>query len=397
MPQPSPYTPGTLAREVPGRESQLAEFAERLSYCLDLQQLVGRIRVDIAPRGYGKTSLLRQVQRMAAAGGAMTLWVNAGGEEGLVQAIKVEIARATTTWAASRRRRITTLLGRLDAKLTLGLPGIAQVEGSLQHKADARTATTATHELEDLILGMVTSGRDEGNRGLTLLIDEVQAADAAGLRALAHVWQDMQAEQLELPAAVFCAGLPDTPAVVSTAITFAERFDYRPLDPLTPQATHVALAQPAARLGVTWQPAALRAAADAAAGYPHLVQLYGEHTWRAAGNPDPGRVLTADEVRNAGAQVWQGMQSLFNARWSKTTPAERVFLKAMAGLGDAPVARRAIADAIGATTTHISVVRERLLQRGLIQSAGYGQLTFTVPGFGHYIREITGDKSEPDS
>ena len=55
MAQPSPYTPGEVAREVPGRTMQLAEIDERLTYLIDLQRLVGRIRVDIGPRGLGKT------------------------------------------------------------------------------------------------------------------------------------------------------------------------------------------------------------------------------------------------------------------------------------------------------------------------------------------------------
>ena len=58
--QPSPYTPGEIARAVPGRAHQLAELDERLSVLVDLRRLVGRIRVDHAARGFGKTSLLRE-------------------------------------------------------------------------------------------------------------------------------------------------------------------------------------------------------------------------------------------------------------------------------------------------------------------------------------------------
>lgn len=65
--QPSPYTPGEIARTVPGRAQQIAEVDERLSTLIDLGRLVGRIRVDHAARGFGKTSLLREYQRLAAA------------------------------------------------------------------------------------------------------------------------------------------------------------------------------------------------------------------------------------------------------------------------------------------------------------------------------------------
>jgi hypothetical protein len=48
--QPGPYTPGEIADSVPGRMLRLSEFEDRLSYLVDLQKLIGRIRVDHAPR-----------------------------------------------------------------------------------------------------------------------------------------------------------------------------------------------------------------------------------------------------------------------------------------------------------------------------------------------------------
>lgn len=95
--QPSPYTPGEVARAVPGRAIQLAEIDERLSVLADLGRLVGRIRVDHAPRGFGKTSLLREYQRRAEARGLLSVWVTAGEEAGLVAQICTALASATET------------------------------------------------------------------------------------------------------------------------------------------------------------------------------------------------------------------------------------------------------------------------------------------------------------
>lgn len=58
---------------------QLAQVDERLAFLTELHRLVGRIRVDHAPRGLGKTSRLRQAQRIGEDRGALTLWVTAGG------------------------------------------------------------------------------------------------------------------------------------------------------------------------------------------------------------------------------------------------------------------------------------------------------------------------------
>lgn len=58
--QPSPYIPEETAREVPGREPQLTDIAGVLARVALDGRFAGRIRVDIGPRGVGKTSLLRR-------------------------------------------------------------------------------------------------------------------------------------------------------------------------------------------------------------------------------------------------------------------------------------------------------------------------------------------------
>lgn len=62
-------------------------------------------------------------------------------------------------------------------------------------------------------------------------------------------------------------------------------------------------------------------------------------------------------------------------------------MTAMADLGDAPVARSAIAAAMKITSNELSVPRARLIDKGFIAPAGRGTLEFTVPGFAHFVRE----------
>ena len=76
--RPSPYTPGQVATVVPGREPQIEAIRERLSYVSQFQRFAGRIRVDVGPRGVGKTSLLRAMQAEANRIGFATVWVTAG-------------------------------------------------------------------------------------------------------------------------------------------------------------------------------------------------------------------------------------------------------------------------------------------------------------------------------
>ena len=387
MAQPSPYTPGEVARQVPGRAAQLSDIDERLSYMVDLRRLVGRVRVDIGPRGLGKTSLLREAQRHAEGRGALTIWVTAGEELGLVAAIGEEIRRRTDTWASETRGRLRQLLDRLE--LSLGVPGVAKVTASWQ--ADPETPARGVREFETLIRETVSGALDEDRTGVVLFVDEIQAADPEGLRTLAYTWQHMQSEAADSPAAVFAAGLPSSPESIGAVVTFSERFAYRRLESLTDDAVQIALAGPARELGVSWSRDALDEATSIAQGYPYSVQLIGDGTWAAAGYPDAGATLTTEHVRAGERRMQDDLNALFRARWEKCSPSEQQLMHAMAALGDGPVRRADIAEHLGVTTGEVSVPRARLIDKGIIDIAGRGQLQFTIPGFAAYVRDRNED------
>jgi hypothetical protein len=81
-------------------------------------------------------------------------------------------------------------------------------------------------------------------------------------------------------------------------------------------------------------------------------------------------------------------RNFFGIRFQIGTDAEQRLLAAMASLGAAPYKIGDVARAYGARDQRgISVHRESLMHKGLIWSPRRGQLDFTVPLFGEYIRE----------
>ncbi|QCH21935.1 ATP-binding protein [Mycobacteroides salmoniphilum] len=383
--QPSPYTPGQVAREVVGRAEQLAEIGERLMYMAELGRLIGRIRVDTGPRGVGKTSLLREVQREAEARGVVTVWVTAGGDEPLAAAIATAIRARVTAWKKKSRGRLLRAVDQVS--ITAGVPGVAQV-GATVKPSQGTQAALSESSFKELIIETATAARDEGHRGLVLLIDEVQDADRAGLRTLAVTWQDLQAEADTLPAGVFAAGLPQTPEIISAAATFSERFAYRTLHRLGPDASRVALVKPAGAVGVEWAQDALDAVIAQTSGYPHTLQLYADAAWARAGYPDPGGRIRMSDVEHAARQVAEDMDSLFRARWNNATPVQRQFMSAMAQslTDDRWASRSDIAAVMGRDSRAISAARAGLIDKGLIGVAGHGLLEFTIPGFAEFVR-----------
>lgn len=382
--QPSPYTPGQVAREVVGRAEQLAEIGERLMYMAELGRLIGRIRVDTGPRGVGKTSLLREVQREAEARGVVTVWVTAGGDEPLVAAIAAQIRGRTSGWKKKSRGRLLRAVDQVS--ITAGVPGVAQV-GATVKPSQSTDGSAGEPSFKELILETVKAAREEGHRGLVLLIDEVQDADRQGLRTLAVTWQDLQAEADTLPAGVFAAGLPQTPEIISAAATFSERFAYRTLHRLGPDASRVALVKPAGQVGVDWDPDALEAVIAQTNGYPHTLQLYADAAWARAGYPDPGGRIRTSDVEHAARQVAEDMDALFRARWNNATPVQRRFMSAMAQslTADRVASRSDIATVMGRDSRAISAARAGLIDKGLIAVAGHGLLEFSIPGFAEFV------------
>lgn len=377
--QPSPYTPGEIARAVPGRALQLADLDERLSVLVDLHRLVGRIRVDHAARGFGKTSLLREYQRRASARGAATVWVTAGEPQGLVEQILDELRRTVGAAGAPHGRALREKVESL--RLSLGVPGIATATGTFRSTApDDERARAGARGLEDVIRAATTE------RPLVIFVDEIQSADAAGLRTLVYAWQHLQAEGTDVPAAVFAAGLPNAPETIAEIVTFSERLAYRPLGPLHRDAEEIALVGPARLLGVQWTPEAVDRALSIAQGYPYSVQLIADSAWAAAGRPDPGAVIDVGSVETGHRSMQADLEALFRARWSACSTSERRLLTAMARLGDGPTSRASIAEALGTGTNQLSTPRARLIGKGLVQPADRGMLQFTIPGFAAFIR-----------
>jgi AAA ATPase domain len=386
---PSPYTPGSVPLVLAGRDAQLAEVRNALGGVATYGRFLGRIRVETGSRGVGKTSLLKAVQDTAAEAGFVTVWATARVDESLAAQIAHGLAEGLDGIGIvlTRDPRLRDRIRTLELELGVG-PAKAGVEVDVAPD-ETRSGAPAATALRDLVTSGAASARQRGSAGVCVLVDELQAAPAADLRTLAYAWQEMQVQHDQPAAALFAAGLPNTPDVLTDAVTFSERFAFRPLERLTDAETADALTRTAEPAQVSWAPGVVDQVVERAQGYPYFVQLYGDGIWQAA-QPGPGTVLTTEHLRQADAIVAADTQAMFRARWAKATAGEQRLLTAMAQFGDIPVRRADLADRLGVSSTDLSVQRRRLLDKGLIEAAGHGRLQFTTPGFAAFVREETG-------
>jgi len=278
--------------------------------------------------------------------------------------------------------------------LELGLPGM-KISADLRTGAEPPPPPPAAPvaALEDLLHESATLVRERGGAGVLVFVDELHAASRTELSLLLNALQNLDGTREENPLAVIAAGLPVTPEAITRAATFGERSAFVALDVLGESDARSALTAPADTLDVSWTAGALEAVVEQSGGYPYFLQLLGSASWSAA-DPQPGDRIAMAAVR-AGIPAAQGqVTAMYRARWGSATPTEQAFLRAMArslspgspGPGDGNVSRAQIAADLGQDSRAISVPRERLIDKGVIEPVGHGLVRFTLPGFAAYVR-----------
>lgn len=389
---PDPYTPGEVPRVLIGRETELRRIRDRVSRVATFGEMGGPLLVFHAPRGLGKTSLMRTAQQQAEEVGCVCAWVACSRERPflpeLAHATDRALERAGLTSDATERRRWRDRLERVS--LELGPPGF-KVKGDVSTRRTPEAEPDTTDRapigaLEDLLHEAATLARGRYGAGLIVFLDELHAASAEDLGVLLNAAQNLAGERDRHPVAIVTAGLPVTPEAITRAATFGERSAFVALDVLSDTDARSLLTVPAEALELTWTPKALDLVTAECRGHPYLLQLLGSATWEAA-RPAPGDKLTVAHVR-AGVPAARGqLDAMYRARWGAATRAERAFIRAMADVGDDNVSRRAIANGLGVDTRAISVPRESLIEKGVIEPVGHGLVRFTLPGFAEFVRD----------
>ena len=391
---PNPYTPGQLPRVLAGRQAEQDRIRGRLARVATYGELGGPLLVFHAPRGVGKTSLLRDGQREAVENGFVTAWAACTSRRPflpeLVDRVGHALEQAEVVPARERSRWHATLE---KVSVQLGVPG-AQVTAQIDTSRDVEAPAAPVAAVEDLLHLAAARIRARGGAGLVVFLDELHAPTGQDLATFLNAMQNLDGARTDNPLAVIAAGLPSTPEVLTRAATFGERSTFVALPLLDARASREALAVPAGLLEVRWTDGALAAVEAQARGYPYFLQLTAHAAWDAAA-PGPGDRITARHVAAGLPAARDQLDAMYRARWRSATPLEQQLMAAMAASGDDSVARSEIARRMGRDSRAISVPRDRLLDKGVIEPAGHGHLRFTLPGFADYIRQQAGTEDVP--
>ncbi|GAB4077309.1 ATP-binding protein [Nostocoides australiense] len=380
---PSPFTPGDLPRVLVGRAAERRRLADLLARVTAYGELAGPPVVLHAPRGLGKTTLLRDTEDRARELGFVTAWVACAKGSPMLTELAASVRRALIDAEVLDDRSTKRVLDTISVEFAIFGVGFST---EFARGAAPEVPTGAISSLERMLHEAAAAIRARGGAGLLVLIDELHAAPYAEVGVLLNAMQNLAGRRAENPLALMTAGLPSTPEMIMRAATFGERSEFIGIDRFDDADSRRVLEEPAQEEGVGWAADAISAGLDIADGNPYLLQLVGDSTWQAAA-PRTGDTIELDDL-HAGEDRMRGqLAAMCRARWDSASDLEQAFLGAMADYGEEIVPREHIATTMGRESRAISVPRARLIDRGVIEAAGRGRLRFTLPGMGAWIRE----------
>lgn len=385
-PRRNPFAPGAGSRppELAGRESAIEGVAIALDRIRNGRHAQSAILIGL--RGVGKTVLLNEMRRAAEGEGIVTVPIEAPEGQSLpamlvpalrTALLKLDRGQAAMTLAKRGLGALARFVkafklsyGELAASIDLGEIGIAD-NGDLES------------DLIDLI-DLVGAAAGERGTSLVLFIDELQYVPERELAALITALH--RARQNDRPITMVAAGLPQLAGQMGKAKSYAERlFLFTSIGPLDTTAATAAIVHPIEAEGCSIEPEAIARILEITRGYPYFLQEWGKQCWDTAERCP----ITAEDVAIANPTAISALDdSFFRVRFDRMTPSEKLYLRAMADLGEGPYNSTAIAEHLGRKPSSFGPVRASLVAKGMIYTLGYGQSAFTVPLFDAFMRRI---------
>jgi hypothetical protein len=343
-------------------------------------------------RGVGKTVLLNRIREDAEAAGYIALFAEVPEGKPLA-ALLIPMLRGLLfkldrmeglSEQVKRGLRVFKSFARA-VKLKVG-----DVEVGLDVDAEIGTADSGDLEadLPDVLVAIGEAAKARGT-AVAIILDELQYVNETELSALIMAMHRLS--QRQLPIVLIGAGLPQLVGLAGRSKSYAERlFDYPVVGALSPVDAARALAEPAESKGVAFTDAALGEIVKLTEGYPYFLQEWGYQVWsHAKASP-----IDAEVVREAAPTVLANLdESFFRVRFDRLTPAEKVYLRAMAALGPGPHRSGDIAEALGVKVSAVAPRRNGLIRKGMIYGPTHGDTAFTVPLFDQFMKRIM--PSEP--
>lgn len=383
----NPYAPGagTQPPELVGRDS-LIETA-RIAIARVRLGNPAKSLILVGLRGVGKTVLLDRIREDAEIAGIQTLRIEAKESGSLPSLLAPQLRTALLQLSRNEKAK------DLAVRALRGLSGFAKalkvkfgdIEIGFDHEPEPGLADNGDLE-HDLQALMEAAGRAaaSGDTALAIFIDELQYVPEEQLAAMITALH--RCAQRRLPVILIGAGLPQLRGRMGEAKSYSERlFDFPTIGPLSANDARKAIEIPAKEQAVEHTAEAVDAIVERTEGYPYFIQEWGKHAWDVA-RSSPITVVDVESATNTALAALD--DSFFRVRFDRLTPAEKLYLRAMAELGPGPHRSGDIAQVLRMEVTALGPRRNQLISKGMIWSPNHGDTAFTVPLFDQFMKRV---------
>jgi hypothetical protein len=383
-PRTNPYAPGAGTRppELAGRQA----IIEQVDIALDRIRAGRSARsvVLVGLRGVGKTVLLRELSREAAAKGIVSIDIESPEDRSLpallIGPLRSALLRLNRLAAAGDLvLRGFRVLGSFASAFKAKYKDV-EFSVEMGHEPGQADSGDLEEDLRDVFLAVGAAAQQKGT-AVVLFIDELQYVPEAQLSSLISALH--ACAQNSLPLTIVGAGLPQLIGQAGKAKSYAERlFEFCEIGPLLPADAQKALREPVRKEGVEYTPEALAAIVAVTRGYPYFLQEWGAHAWDCAAQSP----INLQDVHAATEDAIASLDdSFFRVRLDRLAQSEKRYLRAMAENGPGPHRSGEIAATLGLKVESVAPVRSALIRKGMIYSLAHGENQFTVPLFDAFM------------
>jgi hypothetical protein len=144
-----------------------------------------------------------------------------------------------------------------------------------------------------------------------------------------------------------------------------------------------ALQEPVRKEGVEFAESALLAIVKKTHGYPYFIQEWGYQSWNYAKSSPIEEPIITEVSRLVGKRL---DENFFKVRFDRLTPREKIFLRAIAESGKESSKTSNVAELLNVKVTSLGPLRASLIKKGMIYSPEFGEVAFTVPLFGEFMK-----------
>lgn len=354
---------GNKPDKIVGRDQVIEDFINGLRAPIGSRE---RTMLYVGQRGMGKTALLLEFNERARSEGFVVARVTAGSS--MLEEI-IELVQLNGSEFVPRKT--------------------PKVKGASIGAMGFSVGLTFSDEVREnygfrVKLGLLCKRLEGAGKGVLILVDEVQAASDE-LRTLATTYQNLVGDGLNV--AVGMAGLPTSVnrLLNDKVLTFLNRARKVELEAISVSSVRAYYGRVFSQMGKTWEDGVLDAAARGSRGFPYLMQLLGYYLVEIAGNDSTISSATLNEA--LGSSRADLVDTVYAPVLAGLSERDMRLLMAMSE--DEGVSKVAdLKRRLGENDSQFQPYRARLIAAKVIDSPRHGELEFTVPYLGEYLRTL---------